>query len=200
MFVMTIDQRGSRIHGDKVPQLLETLAGVTTVLPFERSVGDEIQAVLDDPDAVVEVALRALRAGNWYVGIGVGEVEAPLPKSSREAAGPAFIAAREAVESAKKVGVRVPLRVAGGTERSEWTQSAEAVLVLLGEIVRGRSEAEWRVLDALDASPGLAQKDIAAQLDVSPQAVNKAIRRSGLFEERNGRRAAALLLRRALQP
>lgn len=200
MFVMTIDQRGSRTHGDKVPQLLGELSGIDTVLPFERSVGDEIQAVLDDPHAVVEVALRALRAGDWYVGIGVGEVELPLPKSSREAAGPAFIAAREAVEAAKKVGVRVPLRVAGEPDRREWTQAAEAVLVLLGEIVRARSEAEWRVLDALAAAPGQAQKDIAVQLDISPQAVNKAIRRSGHLEERNGRPAAALLLGHALQP
>lgn len=200
MFVMTIDQRGSRIHGDKVPQLLDGLAGIAAVLPFERSVGDEVQAVLDDANAVVEVALRVLREGNWYVGIGVGGVELPLPKSSRAAAGPAFIAAREAVESAKKAGVRVPLRVVGNPDSKEWTEAAEAVLVLLGEIVRGRSEAEWRVLDALAAAPGAAQKDIAAQLAISPQAVNKAIRRSGHLEEHNGRPAAALLLRHAVQP
>lgn len=43
MFVLTIDQRGSRSHGDKVPRLLSLLADLETVLPFERSVGDEIQ-------------------------------------------------------------------------------------------------------------------------------------------------------------
>lgn len=194
MYVLTIDQRGSRTHGDKVPQLLAGLADIDTVLPFERSVGDELQALLEDPDAVVEAVLRVLRAQDWYVGLGVGNVELPLPASPREAAGRAFIAAREAVEAAKKLGDRVPLRVQGEDNKAQWLAAAEAVLVLVGDVVRGRSAAEWRVLDALDAAPGAAQKDIAAQLGITPQAVSKAIVRSGRLEERNGRAAAVLLL------
>ena len=84
MYVLTIDQRGSRTHGDKVPQLLAGLADIDTVLPFERSVGDEIQAVLADPGAVVEVVLRVLRAQDWYVGLGVGSVERPLKVPARQ--------------------------------------------------------------------------------------------------------------------
>ncbi len=194
MYVLTIDQRGSRTHGDKVPQLLAGLADIDTVLPFERSVGDEIQAVLADPGAVVEVVLRVLRAQDWYVGLGVGSVERPLPESSREAAGAAFIAAREAVESAKKRGERVPLSVQGGEADAEWLDAAEAVLILVGDVVRNRSAAEWRVLDAMDAASGVSQKDIAAQLGITPQAVSKAIVRSGRLEELKGRRAAVLLL------
>ncbi|MBP2411318.1 hypothetical protein JOF48_000117 [Arthrobacter stackebrandtii] len=209
MFVLTIDQRGSRRHGDKVPELLAALAGVDTVLPFERSVGDEVQAALVDPGAVVEAAMRVLRLKDWYVGVGVGLAELPLPASSREASGSAFVAAREAVEAAKKAGDRVPLRVRTGDAAGSadargqagagggpgvWAAASEAVLVLVGDVVRSRSEAEWRVLDALDAAPGAAQKDIAAQLGITPQAVSRAIRRSGRHEERNGRRAAELLL------
>ena len=194
MYVLTIDQRGSRTQGDKVPQLLASLADIETVLPFERSVGDEIQGVLADPGAVVEVVLRVLRARDWYVGLGVGSVELPLPESSREAAGAAFIAAREAVESAKKRGERVPLNVQGEEADAVWLEAAEAVLVLVGDVVRRRSAAEWRVLDALDAAPGVSQKDIAAQLGITPQAVSKAIVRSGRLEELNGRQAAVLLL------
>ena len=199
MFVVTMDQRGSRSHGDKVPQLLAELEGVATVLPFERSVGDEVQAVLDDPRAVVEAAMRALRTREWYVGIGVGDVDLPLPASPREASGAAFIAAREAVESAKKLGGRVPLRVAAGAGGVEWAGAAESVLVLVGDLVRSRSAAEWAVLDAMDAMPGAAQKDVARQLDISPQAVSRAILRSGRPEEFNGRQAAVLLLEQALR-
>ena len=201
MFVLTIDQKGSRRHGDKVPELLEALAGVATVLPFERSVGDEVQAVLGDPAAVVEAAMRVLRLKEWYVGIGVGRADLPLPASSREASGSAFVAAREAVEAAKKAGDRVPLRVrtgpadAGtGTDAGDWASASEAVLVLVGDVVRSRSEAEWRVLDALHAAPGVAQKEIAGHLGITPQAVSRAIRRSGRHEERHGRQAAELLL------
>ncbi|WP_425863383.1 MarR family transcriptional regulator [Arthrobacter sp. TWP1-1] len=193
MFVLTIDQRGSRTHGDKVPHLLTVLAGVETVVRFERSVGDEVQGVIDDPIAVVDAVARVLRERDWYIGIGIGSVELPLPSSSREGAGDAFIAAREAVDAAKKTGERVPVTVRTATA-SEWANAAEAVLVLFGDVVRRRSEAEWRVLDALNASPNATQKVVAVHLGITPQAVSKAIVRSGRLEEINGRRAASLLL------
>lgn len=193
MFVLTIDQRGSRTHGDKVPHLLKVLAGVEAVVRFERSVGDEVQGVIKDPLAVVDAVVRVLRERDWYIGIGIGSVELPLPSSSREGAGDAFIAAREAVDAAKKTGERVPLTVRTATT-SEWADAAEAVLVLFGDIVRRRSEAEWRVLDALNASPHATQKVVAVRLGITPQAVSKAIVRAGRLEEINGRRAASLLL------
>lgn len=200
MFVLTIDQRGSRTHGDKVPHLLEVLAGVETLVRFERSVGDEVQGVVEDPQAVVDAVCRVLRERDWYIGIGIGAVELPLPSSSREGAGDAFIAAREAVDAAKKTGERVPLSAKTSLAAAgKWTAAAEAVLVLVGDVVRRRSEAEWRVLDALAAAPDAAQKDVARQLGISPQAVSKAILRAGRQEERSGREAAALLLDQAQQ-
>ncbi|ALE05304.1 hypothetical protein AL755_07190 [Arthrobacter sp. ERGS1:01] len=195
MFVLTMDQRGSRTSSDRVPAFLADLAEIPTVLPFERSVGDEVQGLLDSAEAVVEVSMRALRAGHWYVGIGVGEVGLPLPHSSREASGGAFVAAREAVERAKKTGERVPLSVKSPKDDAE-AAAAEAVLVLVGDLVRRRSASEWRVLDALN-STGRRQIDVARALGISPQAVSKAILRSGWQEERNGRAAAALLLQMA---
>jgi len=193
MFVMTIDQRSSRESPDLVPALIERLSGVATVLPFERSVGDELQGVMRDADAVVEASMLALRDEVWHIGIGVGAVQLPLPTHSREAQGSAFIAAREAVERAKKSGNRVPISVTGAIS-SKQTSAAEAVLRLLGGLVSGRSEAEWRILDQL--TPGVRgnQAEVAAMLKLSPQAVSNAVRRSGWLEERAGREAAALLL------
>lgn len=196
MFVLTIDQRNSRADKDRVPELLATLVDIPAVLRFERSVGDEIQGVVEDAAAAVEIALRALRTGRWYVGIGVGEVGLPLPTSSREGAGTAFIAAREAVEKAKKTGDRVPLCVRSSAP-DEAVEAAEAVLVLLGDIVRKRSDSEWRVVDTLAADPSRRQLEVAKDLGISPQAVSKAILRSGWVEERNGTKAARMLLAQA---
>ncbi|NKY40752.1 hypothetical protein HGA02_14810, partial [Cellulomonas septica] len=104
MFVLTIDQRGSRRHGDRVEQLLADLAahheqtGVDPLRGFERTVGDEVQGVYDDPEPVVDVALHVLRLGGWTVGIGAGPVDEPLPDSPRAGSGPAFVLARTAVE------------------------------------------------------------------------------------------------------
>lgn len=192
MFVMTIDQRSSRTSSDLVPQLLENLQNIPTESAFERSVGDEIQGVLSSAAAVVEVAMRCLRDKHWYVGIGIGPVDLPLPLSPREGSGQAFIVAREAVERAKKSGERVPLSVISA--KTLYGPSAEAVLVLIGDLVRKRSEAEWRVLDAW-AKHGLTlQREVAQELSISPQAVSRAIVRSGWQEEQSGRKAASVLL------
>ncbi|MBT1002678.1 MarR family transcriptional regulator [Paenarthrobacter sp. DKR-5] len=193
MFVVTMDQRGSRQRGDLVPALLDLVGSVPAELGFERSVGDEVQAVFKDANAVVDACLRALRDRNWYVGIGVGDVDLPLPASPREASGPAFVAARRAVERAKKSGERVPLAAEGSPAAAD----AEAVLGLLGALVSHRTPAEWRVLDRL--SPGVRgrQAVVAAELGITPQAVSKAVLRSGWQEEWAARPAAAVLLERA---
>jgi len=194
MFVLTIDQRGSRAGRDRVPELLAALADIPARLPFERTVGDEVQGLLDSAEAVVEVAMRALRSGQWHVGVGVGEVVLPLPARSPEASGGAFVAAREAVERAKKSGERVPLCVRGPAASGSEAAAAEAVLVLIGDLVRKRSESEWRVVDALAARPAARQIEVARGLGISPQAVSKAILRAGWIEERNGAQAAQMLL------
>ena len=193
MFVMTIDQRDSQNTADGVPALLQKLAAVPVVLPFERSVGDEVQGVLTDPATVVDTALAVLREGTWYVGIGVGAVAEPLPASPREASGPAFVAARSAVERAKKTGDRPPLAVAGSAGAPE----AEAVLVLLGRLVQERSPAEWRVLEHAQPGKWGAMSEAARKLGISSQAVSKAAQRSGWQEEWAARPAAAVLLARA---
>ena len=67
---------GSR-HHDLVPGLLDALTPIETVLPFERTVGDEVQGLLADPQAVLEALLVVLRDGNWSTGLGIGPVDMP---------------------------------------------------------------------------------------------------------------------------
>ncbi|MCC9193971.1 MarR family transcriptional regulator [Arthrobacter sp. zg-Y916] len=204
MFVMTIDQKDSRNSADRVPELLDLLGTLDLDLPFERTVGDEVQGVTSSAGTVVDAALLALRQGGWSVGIGVGEVSLPLPASSREAGGDAFVAARDAVERAKKTGDRPPLAVASaGTgpgaapETLAAVAQAEAVLVLIARLVCGRSPAEWRILEHVEPHKWGAKTEAARMLGVSPQAVSNAVRRSGWQEEWAARPAAAVLLERA---
>ncbi|WP_146363350.1 MarR family transcriptional regulator [Arthrobacter yangruifuii] len=193
MFVLTIDQRNSQGSGDKVPDLLHALADLPMVLAFERSVGDEIQGVCASAHTAVDAALRVLRDGNWYVGIGVGDVHEPLPRSPREAGGSAFVAARQAVDRAKKTGDRPPVAVAGSSGAPE----AEAVLVLLGRLITERTDAEWRILQHVEPGKWGTQTEAARKLGISSQAVSKAVRRAGWQEEWAARPAAAVLLERA---
>lgn len=190
MFVLTIDQAGSRSSGDRVPELLSLLQPISAVLPWERSVGDEVQGVLARASDVVDAVLLCLRAGGWYVGIGIGEVEQPYPASPREGRGSAFVAARAAVDRAKKLGERAPVAVEG----PDGAREAEGVLALLGRHILGRSEADWRILDQLQPGTRGTQTAVAKTLGISPQAVSKAAARAAWHEEWAVRPAAATLL------
>ena len=216
MFVMTIDQRGSTGAQDKVPELIARISRLSNE-GFERSVGDELQGVVADAAEVVDIALHALRTGSWYVGIGVGAVNLPPGASPREGTGAGFVAARRAVELAKAAATQVPLSVVSGSMVSgstgkesgamrgkgeEWNEgvracaNAEAVLRLLGRVVQGRTEAQWRVVDALGGGYGEhgRQKQVAAELGITEQSVSRTVLRSGWPEEWAARPAAAMLL------
>ena len=198
MFVMTVDQQGSTRRGDQVLELLAffdthhlSVPAPGFALGFERTVGDEVQAVLDDPERVVEVALALVRQGGWSIGIGAGPVHEPLPDSSREASGEAFVHARTAVDRAKTRGSAVPLAVEG--EDSERAAEAESLLRLLGTVVLRRTDAGWAAVDALTGG-ATTQKDVATHLGVSEQAVSQRLRTAAWAEESAARPLAARLL------
>lgn len=210
MWTLTVDQEGSRRVGDRVDALLADLATASplvgadpgaVVLPFERTVGDEVQAVLADADLVVALTLHLVRTGGWSVGIGAGAVDTPLPSTSRAGSGSAFIHAREAVEAAKSRLRSVPLAVRG--PRADLAAEAEGVLTLLGSVVARRTAAGWTVVDRLSprpGGPGARQEDVAAALGISQQAVSARLRAALWAEEVAARPAAARLLRLAGGP
>lgn len=196
-----MDQIGSRRVGDRVEPFLAWLAGPGGAGPgapgvvrgFDRTVGDEVQGVLDDPGAVVGLVLRVLRAGGWSIGIGAGPVEHPLPMAVRAASGDAFVLAREAVEAAKSRIRPVPLVVRGVVP--DPAAQAEAVLVLLASVAARRTAAGWAVIDVL-AGPDapLRQDEVAARLGITQQAVSQRLRTALWHEELAARPAAAHLL------
>lgn len=191
-FVLTVDQRASRRGPDRVADVLRRYEGsVPTVLAFERTAGDEFQGVLDQPDAVVHVVLDLLREGVWSVGVGAGPVQTPLPTSTRAASGPAFLAARRAVDAAKQRPVHVAVR---GAETAD-AEDAQAVFGALAVVVERRSPQAWEAIALVE--DGRTQAEAAAELGISRQAVGQRLA-AGLWElERELRPTAARLLARA---
>lgn len=176
MYAMTIDQRASRTSDDLVEALLKRLDGtVPTVRRFERTAGDEVQGLLDDPAAVVQLALELAQTDKWSVGIGVGEVKSPLPASTRAASGPALEHARSAVEDAKHAGGHICVR--GDHPGCE---DADAILQLLGALSLKRSAAAVEAGNLL--AEGATQQDIASRLGITQQAVSARLR-AGLWQE-----------------
>ncbi|MDV8001058.1 hypothetical protein [Rhodococcus sp. IEGM 1408] len=207
MYVVTIDQRHSRRAEDRVPRLLEALAGVPCVSAFDRTAGDEVQGLLDDPAAVRSALLIALREGEWHCGVGAGEVDDDsYSTGTRAGRGPAYLAARRAVEAAKglpgSVAVRVPADAGGRAERGAaggragsgagggiaedsapaWAADCEAVWALVAPLVLHRTEAQWRVVDVVDTSD--TQTAAAAELSIAPASVTGALKLSRIREER----------------
>lgn len=191
MFVLTVDQRGSRGTPDAVPGVLASLNDTYAAdleLPFERTAGDEVQAMTADATTAVSIVVALVRRRGWSIGLGAGEVETPLPDSVRAGRGPAFIEARSAVDRAK----HRPSGVAVAGPEPESAERAETGLWLLCGLIGRRSDAGW---EAIDAMAGTArQAEAASRLGISAQAMSRRLRVAGWAEERRGRMLAAWLL------
>ncbi|GAA0611284.1 transposase [Kribbella sandramycini] len=192
VFVLTVDQRGSRITGDLIPELLNSLnrrpRRPGLIRKFERTAGDEVQAVFDEAKATIDVIVELLRRDSWYVGLGIGEVAQPLPRSTRAGNGDAFVHAREAVTRAKSSPHHV--NVVGSDE--QLADRVETVLWLMASVLRRRSERGWAVADLL--AEGLTRREIGVKLGISQSAVTQRAQAAGFAEEQRGRLLATELL------
>ena len=201
MYVLTVDQQSSRTEPDRIPELLNAVDDVSTVLPFVRTVGDEAQAVLESAPQVVHACVAMARAGQWSIGIGLGEVEEPLPATSVEARGSAFIAARTAVETAKNSWSPLCIETSTtGEDHVKNAQNAQTVLRLMVDLVARATDTQWQITAVMLKNPGTTQAQIAQELNISQQAVSKSLRASraeGIIEAIE---CAERLLDRAHQP
>lgn len=188
MFVISADQKSSRTRRDLVAEWRETLNheyADNLTLPADRNAGDEIQVLTDDARIVLEISLRLARSEDWSVGIGVGEVRRPLPAETREASGPAFTAARDAVTDAKKRPTRFAVRAATAGERIDaWPSSRDAqnVIDLLLEVRRKRSQQGWELHDTLQETS--TQAEAAGILGITPAAASDRASAAALKIER----------------
>jgi hypothetical protein len=191
MFVMTVDQRRSRRDIDRVPDLLDRYRDFELIRPFERTAGDEVQAVCENAATVVAIALDLVATPHWSVGIGVGSVELPLPDTTRAGRGQAFEAARDAVTRAKNA----PAALAVTGPEPEAAEDAETASTLVALLVARRSD-QGREAVALMAE-GMSQTDAAERLDISKQAMSQRLSVAGWHVENAGRTLAARLLNAA---
>lgn len=190
MFVVTADQRDSQVSDDLVPAGIDAVssaAGRRLALAPERTAGDEIQTAVADAGAALEIVLQLTRLRTWSVGLGVGDVDQPLPANVRAARGAAFVHARDAVDRAKRAPTRVALT--GGPDAVD----AEALLRLLIELRDRRTPEGWEIHDLL--AEGMSQRDAAAHLGITEGAVSLRARNAGLRTEE----AAAPALERVLE-
>ncbi len=195
MFVITADQVDSRSRPDIVGStllLLNTRYRSTLLLPVDRNAGDEIQALTDDAGTALTLVLELTRSNSWSVGLGIGSVRHPLPAETREASGDAFIAARTAVERAKKTPTRFSVeevshapdpKAQPGTQAQPGAQAwpsasdAESLINLALLIRERRSDAGWELYDLV--TTGMTQAEAAEHLGITPPSASARARAAG---------------------
>lgn len=183
-----VDSRHDRDHVDEAIGMLIARFGEHLVLPPERTAGDELQLLVDDGPTALAATLALLRDDHWRAGLGLGAVLEPLPAGVRQASGPAFIAARAAIEAAERRPLRCAVR---GEDESPAEDLGALVDLLLTQRARW-SEQGWELHDLLER--GLTQGEAAAELGITPQAASKRARAAGLRVDADARRAIGRLL------
>ncbi|WP_341952178.1 DNA-binding protein [Salinibacterium sp. TMP30] len=195
MFVITADQRNSRRSTDAVAEALTLLNEERRddlALAAERTAGDEVQMLLNSAHAALEIALELTRTGQWSVGIGIGNVPTPYGATVRATSGPAFIAARTAIERAKKSPAKCSVE---SDPSSELARDIDPLLELLILMRNRRTDNGWQLYDLLDT--GITQADAAEKLGISPQSASQRALVAGLRTEEDAVVALANLLDRA---
>ncbi|WP_036509415.1 sigma factor-like helix-turn-helix DNA-binding protein [Nocardioides sp. URHA0020] len=175
--VLTVDQRGSRTGPDLIPAMLAGLADLPVRLAFERTVGDELQGVLDDGAALADALQRLLRADAWNIGVGIGPVEEPLPDHTRAGRGAAYLHARSAVTAAKNSPWHT--RVCGDDPAA---RALETTIWLWAAVLARRSTRGWEVADL--AAEGLSYAEVGERLGISQSAVSQRAQAAGIVESR----------------
>jgi hypothetical protein len=197
--VITIDQRKSRAaaenQADKWAADLNEDFREELIRPFTPTVGDEIQGVLANPPAIVEILLGGVKEQPWWLGVGIGEVEIPLAKTAARSRGPAFYKAREAVEAAKRSHHGFAVR----GEDEQIASDLQTILELLASLIRrrGHDPKRWQAVEL--AKEGASTVRIGKALGITQQAASKRLLNAGFYEEVKGRQLAEHLLSEALE-
>ncbi|MFC7432807.1 MULTISPECIES: DNA-binding protein [unclassified Agrococcus] len=182
--MLTIDRRGSRTHADDVDETraaLERRWGRALRSPIARFAGDELQLVSTDPVASVRMVLDLARSRDWSVGVGIGV--ATLASDPAASTGPAFFAARRAVDRAKHAPGRVAVEV-DDDALALGADDLEAVLWLLVALRDRRTKEGWEVADLLERLA--TQREVADELGISASAVSARAVAAGIRVESAG--------------
>lgn len=181
MIVITADQVDSRSTPDVASETIDAINstfGGHLVLAADRTAGDEIQMLVDDGRTAVDIVLALTRTARWSVGLGFGTVRRPLGASIRESTGDAFVAARSAVDRAKKRQTRFAAAAEPGRPQA---RDLEALVDLLLVLRARRSDQGWEIHDLV--TRGLSQADAATEIGITPQSASKRARAADLKTE-----------------
>jgi hypothetical protein len=199
-FAIIGDLVGSRMMPDRAAvqvRFREAVEDVNRVVaarltaPLRLTAGDEVQAVTDHPEALVEITVRlsdALVPETLAWGWGYGELTTDLVDDVSLLDGPCLHRAREAVESAKKSSSW--MEISGVAAPA--AQVLSALMNLIGAI---RSEWTERQAEVVRESRGKLQVEAAERLGIDPSTVSRTLSAAHASRVVAGEEAAKAFLR-----
>lgn len=160
---------------DRLKKIDEAL---NTVLPSARFAGDEIQCIFEfnqrHPYFILFNMITLFQPLSLKFGIGIGEIDKPMPRNLAEATGAAFRLARKGLNIAEKRG------------QIAWCQSDDksvdkelnGLFCLTTALIQNWTSKHWRRFQLYYVHRNIHH--VAFQEDVSPEAINKFIRNAGM--------------------
>jgi hypothetical protein len=145
--------------------------GPALTAPLKLTAGDEVQGLLGRPERLVDILLAVadgLRPARLVWGLGRGTLDTDPSDDVSVLDGPCLHRARDAVEAAKSQGRWL---VARGLPEPH-SRVLEALLDLLDAVRSGWTETRARYVRE---ARGRQQREVAARLGVSKQAVHQAL-------------------------
>lgn len=176
----------------EIEALNDRLGDERLAAPLRLVAGDELQALLADPAAAVEIAVGladALHPVALRWGLGAGPLDTDLDPDVSLLDGPCFHRARRALDAAADDDTW--LRAEGFP--APYSATVSALFRLMGAIRSDWTETQARYVREVR---GRLQKEVAERFDVNRSTVSRALASARFRDVREGERAARELLRR----
>ncbi|WP_129661486.1 hypothetical protein [Rothia uropygialis] len=160
---------------------------------FAVSSTGRLSAVFTTPEAALDATLMTLRQPGVKVGLGTAG------NAPEEVAGSPMAYARAGLDrcTAGPTQANAAYRnIAVEAPDPRLADAATGVARLLSRLIGTRTQAEWHVVDLLLPGVRGQHRAIADALGISPQAVSKALIRTGWHEQTEGYFALVEILRR----
>lgn len=188
MYAIIIEATDAPGLGDR----LRSLPALTEGTELGSPSSGRLSAVFTEPGPAIDVALEALRSPGVSVGVGISS-------GGPDDSGYASAYARAAVQrcaAAPSAGRAAFRNVFVEAPDPALADAATALARLLARLVGTRTEAEWRVVDLLVPGVRGQHRAVGEALGISPQAVSKALIRTGWHEQSEGRAGLVEIMRR----
>lgn len=191
-----LDRDRRREVQERLTGLLEQLSDdlhTDLLSRFTVTLGDEFQGLLSRPSSIPEILWRLRRelpSMRLWIGVGFGGLDTRLQERAIGMDGPAFHNARRGVERAREDGIHGGVFAGFGSD--------DVVLTGLSRLLdhHRRSFTAAQLDAAARVRSGSKQSDVAAELQVTPQAISKRLKAADWEVYRTGEEALQTLLGR----